>query len=83
MLIVIAGAGNVGRAIARDLIKNGHKVTVIDDDPSAIASAKKSGAITVFGDACEPDTLDEANLSKAQSSPRCRSSKSSQERMAL
>ena len=66
MLIVIAGAGNVGRAIARDLIKNGHKVTVIDDDPSAIASAKKSGAITVFGDACEPDTLDEANLSKAQ-----------------
>lgn len=40
MLIVIAGAGNVGRAIARDLIKNGHKVTVIDDDPAAIASAK-------------------------------------------
>ena len=66
MLIVIAGAGNVGRAIARDLIKNGHKVTVIDDDPAAIASAKKSGAETVFGDACEPDVLDEANLSKAQ-----------------
>ena len=39
MLIVIAGAGNVGRAIARDLIKNGHDVTVIDDDPAAIASA--------------------------------------------
>jgi trk system potassium uptake protein TrkA len=66
MLIVIAGAGNVGRAIARDLIKNGHDVTVIDDDPAAIASAKKSGAKTVFGDACEPDALDEANLSKAQ-----------------
>ena len=66
MLIVIAGAGNVGRAIARDLIKNGHNVTVIDDDPAAIASAKKSGAETVFGDACEPDVLDEANLSKAQ-----------------
>ena len=48
MLIVIAGAGNVGRAIARDLIKNGHNVTVIDDDPAAIASAKKSGAETVL-----------------------------------
>lgn len=41
MLIVIAGAGNVGRAIARDLLKNGHEVTVIDEDPDAIASAKK------------------------------------------
>ena len=66
MLIVIAGAGNVGRAIARDLIKNGHEVTVIDEDPVAIASAKKSGAKTVHADACEPDALDEANLSKAQ-----------------
>ena len=66
MLIVIAGAGNVGRAIARDLIKNGHEVTVIDEDPDAIASAKKSGAKTVFADACEPDALDEANLAKAQ-----------------
>lgn len=66
MLIVIAGAGNVGRAIARDLIKNGHEVTVIDEDPVAIASAKKSGAKTVHADACEPDALDEANLSNAQ-----------------
>jgi trk system potassium uptake protein TrkA len=66
MLIVIAGAGNVGRAIARDLIKNGHEVTVIDEDPEAIASAKKIGAKTVLADACEPDALDEANLSKAQ-----------------
>jgi len=40
MLIVIAGAGNVGRAIARDLIKNGHEVTVIDEDPDAIAMLK-------------------------------------------
>ena len=66
MLIVIAGAGNVGRAIARDLIKNGHEVTVIDEDESAIASARKSGANTVHADACEPDSLDEANLAKAQ-----------------
>ncbi len=66
MLIVIAGGGNVGRAIARDLIKNGHKITVIDKDADAIASAKKSGAHTVFADACEPDALDAANLSKAQ-----------------
>ena len=66
MLIVIAGGGNVGRAIARDLINNGHEVTVIDEDPVAIASAKKSGAKTVLADACEPDALDEANLSNAQ-----------------
>jgi trk system potassium uptake protein TrkA len=66
MIIVIAGAGNVGRAIARDLLKNGHEVTLIDDDPASIERAKKTGAKTVLADACEPDALDEANLSKAQ-----------------
>jgi trk system potassium uptake protein TrkA len=30
MRIAIAGAGNVGRAIARELIDNGHQVLLID-----------------------------------------------------
>ena len=33
MRVAIAGAGNVGRAIARELLGNGHQVLLIDKDP--------------------------------------------------
>lgn len=36
MRVVIAGAGNVGRSIARELILSGHQVLLIDKDPLAI-----------------------------------------------
>lgn len=36
MRIAIAGAGNVGRAIARELLDNGHQVLLIDRDPKAL-----------------------------------------------
>ena len=36
MRVAIVGAGNVGRAIARELLSNNHKVLLIDKDPKAI-----------------------------------------------
>jgi trk system potassium uptake protein TrkA len=36
MRVAIAGAGAVGRSIARELITNGHQVLLIDKDPHAI-----------------------------------------------
>ena len=36
MRVAIAGAGNVGRSIAAELIENGHEVLLIDKDPHAI-----------------------------------------------
>ena len=36
MRVAIAGAGNVGRSIARELISNGHQVLLIEKDPMAI-----------------------------------------------
>ena len=36
MRVAIAGAGNVGRSIARELIANGHQILLIDRDPNAI-----------------------------------------------
>ena len=33
MRVAIAGAGAVGRSIARELIDNGHQVLLIDKDP--------------------------------------------------
>ena len=36
MRVAIAGAGNVGRSIARELLGNGHHVMLIDRDPKAM-----------------------------------------------
>ena len=36
MRVAIAGAGAVGRSIARELITNGHQVLLIDKDPGSI-----------------------------------------------
>jgi len=38
MRVAIAGAGEVGRSIARELLENGHEVLLIDQQPSAISS---------------------------------------------
>ena len=38
MRVAIAGAGNVGRSIAAELMENGHEVLLIDQDPRAIKS---------------------------------------------
>ena len=36
MRVAIAGAGNVGRSIAAELVENGHDILLIDRDPHAI-----------------------------------------------
>ena len=62
MRVAIAGAGNVGRSIARELIANGHKVLLIDREPGAIKPDSVPGAEWLLADACEVDSLEEARL---------------------
>lgn len=62
MRVAIAGAGNVGRSIARELISNGHQVLLIEKDPSAIKPDSVPGAEWFQADACELQTLEEAEL---------------------
>lgn len=62
MRVAIAGAGNVGRSIARELLANGHKVLLIDRDPHAIKTDSVPGADWLLADACEVASLDEACL---------------------
>ncbi len=62
MRVVIAGAGNVGRSIARELIDNGHQVLLIDRDPAAIKAQSVPDAEWLLADACELDSLEEARL---------------------
>ncbi len=64
MLVSIAGAGQVGRSIARELIAGGHQVTLIERDGSAIKQDKVLGAQWLHADACELASLEEVGLDK-------------------
>lgn len=66
MRIAIAGAGNVGRAIARELLDNGHQVLLIDRDPKALKLESVPDAEWLMADACEVTSLDKAVLSSCQ-----------------
>ena len=66
MKIAIAGAGNAGRAIARELINNGHQVLLIDKNPKAIKMERVPAAEWLLADACEIATLDRAALNQCQ-----------------
>jgi trk system potassium uptake protein TrkA len=62
MRVVIAGAGSVGRSIARELLTNGHAVLLVDRDPSAIRVNSVPDAEWLLADACEIASLAEAGL---------------------
>ena len=57
MRVAIAGAGNVGRSIAAELVENGHEVLLIDKDPHAIKSETLAEA-EWLADACELSSLE-------------------------
>jgi len=62
--IAVAGAGVVGRFVAKDLMSRGHEVVVIEQNKELIDDlSAEYGFNWVAGDACELHTLDEAVLS--------------------
>ena len=66
MLVAIAGAGSVGRSVARELLENGHEVLLIDRTPAAIKVSSVPNAEWLLADACEITSLEEAGLSHCQ-----------------
>jgi len=66
MRVAIAGAGAVGRSVARELVQNGHEVLLIDKDPRAIKAQSVPEAEWLLADACELSSLEEAALSRCQ-----------------
>jgi trk system potassium uptake protein TrkA len=62
MRVVIAGAGSVGRSIARELLHNGHQVLLIDKDADDVQAARVPNATWLLADACEISSLHEAGL---------------------
>ncbi|NCD18634.1 MAG: TrkA family potassium uptake protein [Actinobacteria bacterium] len=66
MRVIIAGAGSVGRSIARELLAHGHEVTLIDKLPGAMKIASVAEADWLLADACEPGSLAEAEVAEAE-----------------
>src|SRR5215831_7247017 len=64
MRVAIAGAGAVGRSIARELLDNGHEVLLIDKNPRSIKVDSLPRAEWLLADACEISSLDEASLER-------------------
>ena len=66
MRVAIAGAGNVGRSIAAELLDNGHEVLLIEREPRAMKVDSVPGAEWMLADACELETLVQAGLHTCQ-----------------
>ena len=64
MRVAIAGAGKVGRALARELIQNGHQILLLDRDAALARPGVVEGAEVLMADACEVTALEEARLSE-------------------
>jgi len=66
MRVAIAGAGKVGRSIARELLEFGHEVLLIDRDPELARPGVVEGADVLLADACELAALEHADLPRCQ-----------------
>jgi trk system potassium uptake protein TrkA len=66
MKIAIAGAGAVGRSIARELIAKKHDVLLIDKDPAKVEPDRIPGATWLLADACEVTSLEGAHLEECE-----------------
>ncbi len=55
--VIIFGLGRYGSAMAKLFKEMGFNVLGVDFDPDAISKAKKTGILTIYGDAADPDFL--------------------------
>ena len=62
MRVTIAGAGAVGRSIARELLENNHQVMLIERNLAHIDGESVPAAEWVNADACELVSLEEAGV---------------------
>jgi trk system potassium uptake protein TrkA len=71
--VLIVGSGRVGSAIAKTMLREGHEVSVLDEEPGAIAMLdsgqdvgwEEAGGSFTVGTALEIDALLEAGIEQA------------------
>src|ERR1044071_3003605 len=66
MRVAIGGAGNVGRSIAQELIGNGHRVLLIERQPSMLRPERVPTAEWILADCCELASLQEADIASCE-----------------
>ena len=62
MKVAVAGAGAVGRSIARELLDSDHQVTLIERNPEHVDPEDIADAQWHLGDACELSLLEAVHL---------------------
>jgi len=73
VFVLIVGCGRVGSTVAKAMLADGHDVSILDEDPEAIAmlergstqSWEESGGTFTVGTAIEMDALVEAGVERA------------------
>ena len=61
--VIVCGHGRVGRSATRALVDTGHRVVVVDSDPTKLEGLTEP---YVLGDASRDDTLHEAGVDRAR-----------------
>ncbi|MEN6627653.1 MAG: potassium channel protein [Candidatus Sumerlaeia bacterium] len=64
---IICGFGRIGEKVARDLIRHGDTVVVIERDETVLARIELDGLNVVRGEASSEDLLEQAGLARARS----------------
>ncbi|MDR2253766.1 MAG: TrkA family potassium uptake protein [Bifidobacteriaceae bacterium] len=64
MRVLVAGAGSVGRSIARELLSHGHEVIIVDKSPAAMKVASVPDADWILADANELSALSDAHVER-------------------
>jgi trk system potassium uptake protein TrkA len=66
MYVVIVGGGRIGRYVARDLVRKGHEVTVIELAGGRVESlVAETGVLVIEGDAADLRYLEQAHTERA------------------
>jgi trk system potassium uptake protein TrkA len=64
--VVIVGAGRIGRYVARDLVRKGHEVTVVELQGERVeALVAETGVLVIEGDAADLRYLEQAHTERA------------------
>jgi len=66
MYVVIVGGGRIGRYVARDMVRKGHEVTVIELESGRVESLiAETGVLVIAGDAGDLRYLEQAHTERA------------------
>ena len=72
MRVLIFGCGRTGAALARMMASRGHKVTILENDPSSLQRLGENHGCQIFlGDGLDDDALVEAGIEQADAFLAC------------